>query len=43
MLLIHFQDAKADPDKMQPIANKFMNEKVDLIHTMSIMTSQEMV
>lgn len=37
------QDAKADPDKIIPIANKFMNEKVDLIHSMSIIASQEIV
>lgn len=38
-----FQDAKADPDKVVDIANKFISEKVDLIHTMSIITSQEIV
>ncbi|MCP3876215.1 MAG: redoxin domain-containing protein [Desulfobacteraceae bacterium] len=38
-----FQDAKADPDIISTIANKFINEKVDLIHTMSILTSQEIV
>jgi len=42
-VIFNFQDAKADPDKIIPIANKFMNEKVDLIHTMSIMTSQVIV
>jgi len=42
-VVFDFQDAKADPDKIAPIANKFMKEKVDLIHTMSIMTSQEIV
>jgi len=42
-VVFNFQDAKADPDKIIPIANKFINEKVDLIHTMSILTSQEIV
>jgi len=42
-VIFNFQDAKADPDKIAPIANKFINEKVDLIHTMSIMTSQGIV
>ena len=42
-VIFNFQDAKADPDKIIPIANKFINEKVDLIHTMSIMTSQVIV
>ena len=42
-VIFNFQDAKADPDKIVPIANKFINEKVDLIHTMSIMTSQGIV
>lgn len=38
-----FQDAKADPDKIITIAGNFINGKVDLIHTMSILTSQELV
>ena len=42
-VIYSFQDAKADPDKIVAIADKFMNEKVDLIHTMSILTSQELV
>jgi putative ABC transport system substrate-binding protein len=37
------KDAKADPEKIAPIAESFIDEKVDLIHTMSIMTSQELV
>jgi putative ABC transport system substrate-binding protein len=42
-VIFRFQDAKADPDKIIPIANEFIKKKVDLIHTMSIMTSQEIV
>jgi putative ABC transport system substrate-binding protein len=42
-VVFRFQDAKADPKKIAPIARKFIDEKVDLIHTMSIMTSQELV
>jgi putative ABC transport system substrate-binding protein len=38
-----FQDAKADPDKIPAIADQFISDKVDLIHTMSIITSQELV
>jgi len=38
-----FQDSKADPKTIVPIANKFINDKVDLIHSMSIMSSQELV
>ena len=38
-----YKDAKADPNKIIPIANKFIDDKVDLIHSMSIMTSQELV
>ena len=39
----NFLDAKADPAKIALIATQFIKEKVDLIHTMSIMTSQEIV
>lgn len=42
-VVFSFQDAKADPDNIVPIANKFIDEKVDLIHTMSILTSQGLV
>jgi putative ABC transport system substrate-binding protein len=38
-----FQDVKADPKKIVPIGNEFVRKKVDLIHSMSIMTSQELV
>lgn len=42
-VVFDFQDVKADPKKIIPIGKRFINKKVDLIHSMSIMTSQELV
>lgn len=38
-----FQDAGADPDEVVNIANRFISDNVDLIHSMSIMGSQILV
>lgn len=42
-VVFDFQDVKADPKMIIPIGKSFINKKVDLIHSMSIMTSQELV
>jgi putative ABC transport system substrate-binding protein len=42
-VVFDFQDGGADPDKVAEIAGKFVNDDVDLIHSMSIMGSQIVV